>query len=67
MAASATFDVSNADLSVSDRRKLYEEPTGFVGDNGEFFYRQEKAGERGARWLLGFYCMQTFDVYVIGS
>lgn len=67
MAASATFDVSNADLSVSDKKRLYEEPTGFVGDNGEFFYRRENSGEGRVRWLLGFYGMQTFDVYVIGS
>lgn len=67
LSASATFDVSNATLSMSDAWKFYEEPTGFVGDNGEFFYRREDAGTRGTRWLLGFYSMQTFDVHVIDS
>jgi hypothetical protein len=67
MTLPAQFDVSNEQLSPVDSGKLYDLPTGFVGDNGEFFYYHEDAGKRGTRWLFGFYRMQTFDVHVIAS
>ena len=67
MPSSTRFDVSDAPLNAIDFRKLYEEPTGSVGDNGEFFYHREDIGPKRARWLLGFYRMQTFDVQVIAS